>query len=51
MSLAKLIFASLRFHARSHATVAVAVAVAAAVLGGALVVGDSVRGQSASFDA
>lgn len=44
MSKLRLILRSLRFHARSHLGTLLGVAVAAAVLVGALVVGDSVRG-------
>lgn len=44
MSKLRLILRSLRFHARSHLGTWLGVAVAAAVLVGALVVGDSVRG-------
>lgn len=41
----QLIFASLRHHWRTHSAVAIGVAVATAVLTGALLVGDSVRGS------
>jgi ABC-type antimicrobial peptide transport system permease subunit len=43
MTFRRLIFRSLRFHARSHAGVLVGAAIASAVLIGALVVGDSMR--------
>ena len=45
MTLPRLIFASLRHHAWMHLAVALGVAVSAAVLCGALVVGDSMRGS------
>lgn len=45
MSLFHLITSSLRFHFRIHAAVAVGVLVATAVLTGALLVGDSMRGS------
>jgi ABC-type lipoprotein release transport system permease subunit len=45
MSLVRLILASLAYHWRIHAAVACGVAVAAAVLTGALLVGDSMRGS------
>ena len=45
MSVTRLILASLRHHVWMHLAVALGVAVAAAVLGGALVVGDSMRGS------
>jgi ABC-type lipoprotein release transport system permease subunit len=45
MSLFRLIVASLAYHWRSHAAVAVGVAAATAVLTGALLVGDSMRGS------
>lgn len=45
MTLANLVFQSLRFHARAHLGAVLGAAVGAAVLAGALVVGDSVRGS------
>ena len=45
MSLARLIVVSLRYYWRTHIAVAAGVAVAAAVLTGALLVGDSMRGS------
>jgi len=45
MSLLKIIFASLWHHRRVHLSVAAGVAVATAVITGALLVGDSVRGS------
>src|SRR5438105_5152991 len=45
MTLWTLIFRSLRFHARSHLGALLGAAVGSAVLLGALVVGDSVRGS------
>src|SRR5437016_1516417 len=45
MSLAKLILAGLRFHWRIHLAVALAVMTSSAVLTGALLVGDSMRGS------
>lgn len=45
MSLGKLIVASLRYHWRTNLAVALAVMAASAVLTGALVVGDSMRGS------
>ncbi|MBX3424116.1 MAG: ABC transporter permease [Pirellulales bacterium] len=45
MSSLSLLLASLRHYWRTHAAVAVGVAIAAAVITGALVVGDSVRGS------
>ncbi|MFZ5833230.1 MAG: FtsX-like permease family protein [Planctomycetota bacterium] len=45
MSLLRLILASLWYHSRVHVAVALAVATGAAVLTGALVVGDSMRGS------
>ncbi len=45
MSPVRLILASLRYYWRSHVAVAAGVAVAAAVLTGALLVGDSMRGS------
>ena len=43
MSFARLVFASLWFHRRTHLAVLLGVAAGAAVIGGALIVGDSVR--------
>src|SRR5215467_7161088 len=43
MTFRRLIFRSLRFHARSHAGVLIGAAIASAVLIGALLVGDSMR--------
>ncbi|HEX5446950.1 MAG TPA: hypothetical protein VFW87_24250 [Pirellulales bacterium] len=49
MSLSKLIFAGLRYHWRTNLAVALAVMAAGAVLTGALVVGDSMRGSLRSL--
>lgn len=43
MSLRRLVIKSLRYHWRLHVTVALGTAVACAILGGSLIVGDSVR--------
>ncbi len=45
MSLRRLLIASLLYHARAHAAVALCVATGSAVLTGALLVGDSMRGS------
>jgi hypothetical protein len=45
MSLLQLVGQSLRFHLRTHLAVALGVAAATAVLTGAFLIGDSVRGS------
>src|SRR5436309_2350929 len=49
MTISKLIYRGLIFHARSHLGVVLGAAVGSAVLTGALVVGDSVRGTLRDF--